>query len=157
MPSRPILRAGTRLGPQGAQGASSAAHPADTCAGCWPICLAHLKRPSPQVGSVQLQQIEGIEERFGLFPAMAEHIGSTATPRSSQHTTSTSIKRDPHLEVVHRRRYPGASSAGRLRGASPGTFEGLWLRSPSVPPAARLSRNPGVQRHHTLGIVRGHY
>ena len=58
--------------------------------------LAHLDRLSAQVVAVQLQQVEGVEERLRLVPPVTEQL-EEATPLSSQHTTSPSIRQDRTL------------------------------------------------------------
>jgi len=57
--------------------------------------LAHLNRLTPQVIAVQLQQVEGVEECLRLVPPVADW--KVASPRSSQHTTSPSIRQDRTL------------------------------------------------------------
>ena len=55
--------------------------------------LAHLKRIAAQVGAVQLDQIEGVEEDIAIMPPVADSV-ELGMPRSSQATASPSMMQE---------------------------------------------------------------
>ena len=62
--------------------------------------LAHLDRLPAQVVAVQLQQVEGVEERLRLVPAVAEQLEGGQPPLVAAHHLAVD-QAGPHLEVVH--------------------------------------------------------
>ena len=63
--------------------------------------LAHLDRLPPKVLAVQLQQVEGVQECFGLVPPVTEQLEGSQPPFVTAHDFPVDQAR-PHLEVVHR-------------------------------------------------------
>jgi hypothetical protein len=58
--------------------------------------LAGLYRLAAQIGAVEFEQVEGVEEGVSLVPSAAQDM-EAATPRSSQQTTSPSIRQERTL------------------------------------------------------------
>jgi hypothetical protein len=75
--------------------------------------LAYLDRLPPKVCAVQLQEVEGVQERPRLVPAMAEQR-KAAKPSSSQHTTSPSIRQERTLRWFTASTTSGKRSAQSL-------------------------------------------
>ena len=62
--------------------------------------LADLDRLAPQVGAVQLQQVEGIEEGVDLVAAAAQDVEPGEPALVAAHHLAVD-EAGPHLEVVH--------------------------------------------------------
>ena len=62
--------------------------------------LAGLERLAPQVGAVQLQQVEGVEERRCLVAAAAQDVEAGEPVLVAAHHLAVD-QAGPHLEVVH--------------------------------------------------------
>ena len=62
--------------------------------------LARLNRLAAQVGAVQLQQVEGIEEGVHLVPAAAQDVEPGEPALVAAHHLPVD-QAGPHLEVVH--------------------------------------------------------
>jgi hypothetical protein len=68
-----------------------------------------LDRLPPQVRPVELQQVEGVQERLRLVPPVPEGV-ECRHARSSQHTTFAVDQVRPHLQAVHRLDHEGKAS-----------------------------------------------
>jgi hypothetical protein len=60
--------------------------------------LAHLDRLSAQVGAVQLQQVEGLEERLRLVPPMAQELEVGHAPLVATHHLAVGSRPPPQAD-----------------------------------------------------------
>ena len=64
------------------------------------VAFTDLDRLTPQVRAVQLQQVEGVEERPRLVPPVAEQLEGSHPLLVAAHHLAVD-QAGPHLQVVH--------------------------------------------------------